>query len=289
MPSLVGSEMCIRDRYPSYWGPLAYLHPEKDLRLVTENYICRLNADLELTDYTKVEMLTLHEPIWEFVGLEDARLVKWDGSYFLVGVRRDTTTNGQGRMELSEIELDKEMWTAQETDRMRIPAPGDDDSYCEKNWVPIIDRPFEFVKWSIPTEVVSVDPITGASKTTVLRESNWADKDQRGSSHVLPFGKHYISITHEVALFNNYLGQKDAIYRHRLLVWDKKMNLLGASNSFSFLDARIEFCVGAAIHPNGKDVLLSFGYQDNAAFILRTPNTVITELVKEALANDNAK
>lgn len=275
-------------KYPSYWGPLAYLHPEKDLRLVTENYICRLNSDLEVTDYARVEMMTLHEPIWEFVGLEDARLVEWNGEYLLVGVRRDTTTNGQGRMEISTIDLDKPSWTATEINRVRIPAPGADDSYCEKNWVPILDRPFEFVKWSIPTEVVSVDSGTGASETAILRESDWADKDQRGSSHVIRFVQYYISVTHEVALFNNYLGQKDAVYRHRLLVWDKEMNLLGASNPFSFLDAQVEFCVGAAIHPNEMDVLLSFGYQDNAAFILQVPNMVITDLLKEALTNGNA-
>jgi len=56
-------------RFPSRWGPLAYLHPEKDQRLVTENYVVRLNSDLEVTDCAKVEMLELHQPIWEFVGL----------------------------------------------------------------------------------------------------------------------------------------------------------------------------------------------------------------------------
>jgi hypothetical protein len=275
-------------RFPSPWGPLAYLHPEKDLRLVTENFICRLNSDLEVTDYTKVEMLNLHEPIWEFVGLEDARLVQWYGSYYLAGVRRDTTTNGQGRMELSTLSLDKDAWTAKETKRVRIPAPGADDSYCEKNWVPIVDQPFKFVKWSIPTEIVNVEPATGASETASLADTKWAGKDQRGSSHVIPFGSYYISITHEVDLFNNYLGQKDAVYRHRLLVWDKNSTFLGASNPFSFLDAQVEFCVGMAIHPNEMYVLLSFGYQDNAAFILQVPHMVITDLLKEALTNDNA-
>ena len=43
--------------------------------------------------------------MWDFVGLEDARLVKWNETYYLCGVRRDTTTNGQGRMELSEIDI----------------------------------------------------------------------------------------------------------------------------------------------------------------------------------------
>ena len=87
-----------QQRFPSRWGPLSYLHPEKDQRLVTENYLCRLNENLELINSTKVEMLNLHEPIWEFVGLEDARVIRWDGDLYLVGVRRDTTAIGEGRM-----------------------------------------------------------------------------------------------------------------------------------------------------------------------------------------------
>ena len=61
-------------------------------------------------------------------------------------------------------------------------------------------------------------------------------KDQRGSSQVIRWGSMYISITHEVDLFKNYLKQKDAIYRHRLVVWDQELNVVGLSKEFSFLD-----------------------------------------------------
>ena len=54
-----------------------------------------------LIDTTKLDV----KPIWNFIGLEDARIVKWLDKYLICGVRRDTTTNGQGRMELSEIEI----------------------------------------------------------------------------------------------------------------------------------------------------------------------------------------
>ena len=37
-------------KYPSPWGPLSYLHPEKDQRLVTENYLCRLDENLKMTN-----------------------------------------------------------------------------------------------------------------------------------------------------------------------------------------------------------------------------------------------
>jgi hypothetical protein len=269
-------------KFPNRWGPLSYLHPEKDQNLRTENYICRLDDNLSMTDYTHVEMLDLHTPIWEFVGLEDARLVKWDKDYYLVGVRRDTTTNGVGRMEYTRIELDKDSWVAKEVNRVRIPTPGENNSYCEKNWVPIIDKPYHFVKWTSPVEIVKADPNEPKCEQVSLRQGLVPTIDQRGSSHVVPWGNMYISITHEVDLFKNYLQQKDAYYRHRLLVWDKEMNLVGISKKFSFLDARVEFVAGAAVH-NG-DLLITFGFQDNAAFILRTPKVVVEDLILEALS-----
>ena len=92
----------------------------------------------------------------------------------------------------------------------------------------------------------------------------------------------YISITHEVNLFKNYLEQKDGIYKHRLVLWDDQLNLIGLSPApFTFLDGRIEFCVGAA--KLGEDLLISFGFQDNAAFVLKVPKAVVEDMIKEAL------
>lgn len=273
-------------RYPSRWGPLSYLHPEKDQRLVTTNYICKLDENLSMTNFCKVDTSKLDvTPVWEFVGEEDCRLVQWDGQYYLIGVRRDTTTTGVGRMEYSHIELDKKKWTAKETKRVRIPAPEPDDSYCEKNWVPVLDKPYHFIKWSMPTELVWANPDKPETKQVFLKQTVPAPTDQRGSSQVIRWGNVYISISHEVNLFKNYLDQKDAIYRHRLLVWDDQLNLVGLSKPFSFLDARVEFCVGAARYKD--DLLISFGFQDNAAFVLRTPQHVVEDLIMEALSYED--
>ena len=268
-------------RFISTWGPLAYLHPEKDVRLATDNYICRLNKNLEVTHYAHVDMLDLHTPIWEFHGLEDCRLVQWDGDYYLIGVRRDTTTDGQGRMEYSRIDIDKDTWEVKETQRVRIPTPLDPDSYCEKNWVPILDKPYHFVKWSMPTEIVKADPNEPQCEQVLVKETPPSPGDQRGGSQAIRWGEYYISFPHHVNLYFNYLNQKDGLYRHRMIVWDKEFNFVGLSKVFSFLDAKIEFCVGAAVFED--DLLITFGFQDNAAFILRTPHAVIDELIEEAL------
>lgn len=274
-------------QFPSRWGPLSYLHPEQDLTLRTVNYLCRLDENLDMTHYTLIDTSALDvPPLWEFHGEEDCRLVQWEGKYYAIGVRRDTTTNGQGRMELSEIALDKDSWTAKEVSRLRIPAPGEDNSYCEKNWVPILDKPYHFVKWSSPTEIVRTYPdLPARCEQVQLREGIVKPPvDQRGGTQVIKWNSFYIAMPHEVYLYNNYLGQKDGIYRHRLLVWDDQFNLVGMSpEPMTFLDAKIEFAAGMAKWHN--DLLITFGFQDNAAYILEVPERIVNDMIGEALAN----
>lgn len=271
-------------QFISRWGPLSYLHPEQDQALRTTNYICKLDDNLSMVGHAVVDTSEFDvQPLWEFTGEEDCRLVEWEGRYYIIGVRRDTTTHGEGRMELSEITIDEKTWTVKEVSRMRIPAPGDNSSYCEKNWMPVLDKPFHFVKWTSPTEVVRTYPeLPARSEQVTLNHGLVPPKDQRGGSQVLKWGNVYIAITHEVDLYKNYLDQKDGLYRHRLVVWDQQFNLIGLSpEPFTFLDAKVEFVAGAAKY--GDDLLISFGFQDNAAFILRTPGHVVEDMILEAL------
>jgi hypothetical protein len=270
-------------RFFSPWGPLSYLHPEKDQRLVTTNYLGRLDKDYNLINFTEVDYSKFNvPPIWEFVGEEDVRITQWDGNYYLIGVRRDTTPNGQGRMEYSKIELDKKNWTAKEVQRVRIPPPVDVTSYCEKNWMPILDKPYHFVKWAMPTEIVWANPDKSECKQVLVKETPPISPDQRGGTNVIAWGDYYIAFTHEVKLWKNYLNQKDSIYRHRMIVWDKEFNFVGITSSFSFLDTPIEFCVGAAIIK--KNLVLTFGVQDNCAFVLEVPKKVVNGMITEAMS-----
>jgi len=263
-------------KFQHRYGPLQYLHPENDRNLRTWNFYCTVNDDLSLGKIIKIDTATLDAPpIWEFVGLEDGRLFRWDNKLFLSGVRRDTTTNGQGRMELSELEVGED--TVKEIARTRMPAPGANATYCEKNWMPIIDQPYHYVKWSNPTEVVRFNPEDGSTTTVHLDQTKFisGQPDFRGSSHVIPYGDHYLALIHEVNLFKSAIGEKDATYKHRFLVWDKNWNIVKFTDAFSFMNADIEFCCGAAFFKD--DLLLSFGYQDNCAFILKMPKTALAE------------
>lgn len=256
--------------YEHQWGPLAYMNPENDITLTSTNYFCEIGDDLMISKWTKVDFSKLDvKPIWEFIGLEDARVVRWEDRLYICGVRRDTTTNGQGRMELSEIEIEGD--DVREVSRFRIPAPGDDGSYCEKNWMPIVDQPYRYVKWSNPTEVVEVDPIEKTCNTVHLTGEFYkkSEYDYRGGSQVIPIGDKYVTLCHTVKLFKSDQGRKNATYRHAFIVWDKNWNILNITDQFDFMGAEIEFCAGMTEY-NG-DIIISFGMTDNAAYLLRVP------------------
>jgi predicted GH43/DUF377 family glycosyl hydrolase len=258
------------------WGPLVYLNPENDVTLTTTNYFGELNEDLSSKYYHKVDTSAFDiTPIWEFVGLEDARIVKWNNKVYLSGVRRDVKTNGEGRMELSEIEFSEK--GVKEISRFRIPAPNGDGSYCEKNWMPIIDMPYHYLKWSNPVEVVRAIPEDKACITTFLGNKIFFDRDQRGGGQVIPFEDGYLSLIHETNLYNSIQERKDGTYRHRFIYWSKNWEPIHRSKEFSFMEAKIEFACGLA--KRGNDIFITFGYQDNAAYVLKTNVNVIKEFI----------
>jgi hypothetical protein len=256
-----------QQHFQNQWGCLAYLNPEDDITLRTKNFLSLDGGNFKAVDTSKLDK----KPLWEFIGLEDARLVKWDGKLYLCGVRRDTTTNGEGRMELSEIVDGKEV------NRYRIEPPNG-HTYCEKNWMPILDMPFHFVKWSNPTEVVKVDINTLTSETIVHKEQSVSfPRDIRGGSQVVPYKDFYIAVTHEVDLWMNQKNNKDAHYYHRIIVWDKQWNIIQYTDEFKFLGANIEFCCGLA-HKD-DEFIMTFGFQDTTAFMLSMPTSFLEDFI----------
>jgi len=264
-------------RFQHKWGPLVYLNPENDIKLKTRNFVCILDEKFNIDKYYLTDTSVLdNNPVWEFHGLEDARLVKWNNKLYLCGVRRDVKENGEGRMELSEIVFENN--SVKEVFRFRIPDPSHEDTvFCNKNWAPILDMPYHFVKWTNPTEIVKVNIEEGSCVTIYLgKERLPYQHDFRGGSQVINWGDHRMSLIHEAQLFNNKLGQKDGRYMHRFVIWDRNWNIKYISDEFSFLTAMIEFACGMIIYKN--DLLITFGFQDNVAFLLRVPHDIIDNI-----------
>tara|TARA_R110000751_G_scaffold263489_1_gene362744 strand:+ start:42 stop:1067 length:1026 start_codon:yes stop_codon:yes gene_type:complete len=277
-------------KFQTPWGPLNYVRPDNDATLRTKNYLTYMDED-------RIEKSFLIEtgeqdikPIWEFVGLEDARLVRWDGKLFVCGCRRDVASNGESRMEMSEIKIEGN--SVREISRLRLPSPAP-DSYCEKNWMPVLDMPYHFVKWTSPTEVVKIDPTPVKKYNDELKTNlTWAKSvsvvyhggddviekvEPRGGSQVITIGDYRIAITHECEFWWSEKDDRDAEYTHRFIVWDMDWKVHAVSPPWKFMNGKIEFCCGMA--KDGKDILITFGYQDNSAFLLRLPLTEVQKVI----------
>lgn len=278
-------------KFPHQWGPLVYVHPQNDVTLTTYNVMCEFDANLNLISAGRVNTKDFDtKPTWNFIGLEDARLFSWDNKLFLCGVRRDCYDDkGKGRMEMAEIEFHNNEW--KEVSRNPIPAPGDDSSYCEKNWMPIVDKPWHFVKWSNPTQVVHYDiekRVTTDVTVKTPEERYPLQKDLRGGSQVVRINENMqMAFVHETNLLRDPFGRKDGNYAHRIVIWDNDWNITNISSEFHFLgtyydhvtgqDHNIEFCTGLDLV--GDEFLISFGLSDNVSYILKTPANVIFDFI----------
>lgn len=270
-------------KFPHQWGPLLYVHPENDVTLTTHNIMCELDDNMKLIHSGRVNMaLDTGRPTWNFIGLEDCRLFSWENRIFLCGVRRDAYDDqGTGRMEMAEIEFRNGEWV--EVSRNPIPAPGDDSSYCEKNWMPIMDMPYHFVKWCNPTEVIHYEIENRKTTTKKLEKEKFYtqfNQDLRGGSQVVGIGDgKRMAFVHETNLHKDTFVRKDGNYSHRVVVWDEDWNIVHSTKSFYMMGTHfehskateytIEFITGTAFYKN--DILISYGLSDNACFVLRMP------------------
>ena len=265
-----------RGVWNSCFGPSSYHHPDNDVTLTTHNFMCELDEYLNVkpetvkkVDYSKFDT----KPRWDFIGEEDVRIVDWDGHVYLTGCRRDTDEKGTSRMELSEINKD-----FVEIGRTRVPAPGKNDTYCEKNWMPVLDEPYTYVKWCNPLEIVKYDTERKVTESIVTKnykvESRDPLADLRGSSQVLTTNDGWhIAMVHEVNLWVNRYNEKNANYYTRFIVWDKDWNLLKLSDRFWFLGYQVEFGVGMI--EREEDFVVSFAIYDNAPYTLSIPKKVL--------------
>lgn len=258
--------------YNHPYGHAIYLHPESDLTLTTTNWFGELNSDLSISWISPVQMLP-SESHWHFVGLEDARIAYWNERLYLCGVRRDVDSVGTGRMELSEISIDGT--SVREVSRTRIPAPSPDTSYCEKNWMPIANRPFHWQKWGNPVEIVNY--ASGKTSTVLLGDTRYFNRDQRGGGQVIPYKDGWLTITHETLLFTDELGRKNARYLHRFSSWSSDWKLLNSTAPSSLFGFPIEFVTGLTRHRD--EYVFSFGVSDNAAYVCSVPCSYLEDML----------
>ena len=274
-------------KYWGMWGAMQYMNPENFLYLETTNYLCHLDDKLDQIDYHKIDTTKYDKkPLWDFIGQEDVRIFRWDDKFYTCGVRRDIDTIGTGRMEMCEVIPNNDGFKEITRDRIEVPER---ETYLEKNWMPVLDMPYHFVRHADPIELVKVncenkncEVVIKKPKSEKIANIKLDNCDLRGGSQVIPFGEYRLCITHEVFFPWHPVGNgKDAHYYHRFLFYDKDWNIVKVSKRFKFMDAMIEFNCGLA--ERDDDLIITFGYQDNAAYILSMPKVVLNEIEYEKL------
>lgn len=268
-------------KYQTFFGEGVYATPDDDLHLRTRNYLAEYDLETNsIKSYNLIDTSDFDiEPKWDFIGLEDVRLVRWNNKLYATGCRRDVKENGESRMELSEIDPK----TGKELSRVRINAPGDNTSYCEKNWVPVLDMPFHYIKWTNPTELVKVNPETGECQSLFVKEQNQdilkTNRALRGSSQIIPFGNGYIALMHEVDLSQTELKRKDCRYYMKWIMFDKEFNITHASDEFNFLNFDIEFTNGLMYKDNY--FYIPFAVMDNISFLLKVEKNIVCNFIMD--------
>lgn len=260
-------------QFQHYTAPIAYINPEDDISLRSSNFIFSIDDDLNCSGFQKVDMTYDVPPLWEFIGLEDPRIVVWDDRLLLCGGRRDTTTTGEGRLEITELCKS----TYKEIKRVRFDP--EQYTYCEKNWMPINDLPWHFVRWTNPTEIYKVDLDEGTCSKALSKDiaTRIPFTNFRGGSNVVTIGDHYVCLVHITRMFATDAGKKDSTYTHCFVVWNKQWDLVSVSDEFSFMGIDIEFCCGLSWH--NQKLVIAFGVQDNCSFIMETPIELVENIV----------
>ena len=136
--------------------------------------------------------------------------------------------------------------------------------------MPIKDKPFCFVKWTNPTEIVQVD-LDNNKATQIYSTSKYIEinNDWRGGSQLINWDNNtYLSIIHNCNFTpENFNGFKDSDYYHFFIIWNSDYSIKYISEPFNFMTAKVEFCIGLEKIEN--DIFIAFGFQDNGAYLIK--------------------
>jgi len=236
----------INTRFVNYWlwPNGAYLFKDPESRIITRNFISVLDdqfsTDGEFTEVVE-EGLTCHGG--SIYGLEDIRLYnRADGELGFIGTSVNYSGEGRGRIIVG-------LFNDYKYTDCRVLTPPNPDSWCEKNWIPIIkDGKDHFIYkwWPFESGVIKDNTLV---ITTTWEHNTPMLSNVRGSSTFIPFslpdgseGSGLLGVVHF-----SYEGYPRRYY-HMLVLLDKMtLQPLKYSDFFVFNEESIEFCIGFTV------------------------------------------
>lgn len=242
--------------------------------------LARLDPDLALRGARWVNDSAVAQapPLFPVAGLEDGRLIRHDGSWWLAGTIREHDARGICRIAVDRLDDSGTVLS-------RTILDGPEPSRHEKNWMPVVDESGLRFLYSVgPTVVTAPVPLGTAPPAHVPFDlatchdgpplARWL----RGGSPVVRFDGGWLALAHQSIDFE--AGQRN--YLHRWLYFYPDLRLASMSRLFSFLGRPIEFAAGLAMV--GSSVVVSFGVDDAQAWLATVPRDLVTELVMDPAA-----
>ncbi len=202
----------------------------------------------------------------EYRGLEDIRLIPFDGALWASFTVLDRHPSGTCQMAVARLSEHGEI--------ERISVQDFEGYLNQKNWMPFVDE--DGIGW-----ITRCDPVLALrydfAEEQALEWRRWrpslALEHQRGSSQLMPWGRGWLAVTHEMH------HRFKRCYLHRFVEFDEKMAIVAITPPFYFDSLGVEFCAGLCPSSKAGELLVSFGIKDCQAAIGR----VSAEAIRNAL------
>ena len=216
----------------------------------TRNFLLALNDDLTTADSAEIvppsDMSCEFPPV---MGFEDMRLFYRGDELWASSTVRQIAADGMPEQVLTKFK------GSHLTDMRRMLRQ---PRLCEKNWMPFVrGDTLEFMYHLCHT----VDDKGQDVKVTPL---GFDYKNLRGGSQVIPYEGGHLCLVHEARYLPN---SHKRYYQHRFVFFDATLEKVKVSHPFVFRDKVIEFAAGMCWHPDGKRLIISYGFEDKEARI----------------------
>ena len=242
----------------------------------TRNFLVNFNPDsLKYTPTGRVELLSpgnMPAPLFKpVIGFEDMRLFSRDGSLWTSSCVREM--NAEGYCEQVLVPIEQRMggtFLGGDVKRM-LKEP----RVYEKNWMPIVGLPGKGGEQLFMYRLGEVVDENG--KTVVYNPPDFDTGQISGSSQVIKYGDGWLALVHEARALPDKPHKR--YYYHRFVEFDFGFKVKYLSRPFVFNDKLIEFCAGLCWHPDGKRLVISYGWQDKEARIATVDDHEVRRLL----------
>lgn len=205
-----------------------------------------------------------------YAGLEDMRLVTWNGMVYGIGARPDVIENKvvQQLIEFTDDFQINRSWLLET------------DSSIEKGWLPVEDRPFTFMYDISQSIVIAIDPEQlSQDEPNHIDVPKWSGEFS-GSTPLIRYKDEYICLGH-MRIDYMEASSRRVYYKHYFIRFNNDLKLMEIGQQFNFLTDGIEFACGLCNH--NDDVLLTFSVGDSNCHIIDMSKDIFERVVESTM------